>query len=68
MKVTKTMTVNQLIKRLKAVDKELGGGGKSPVILSADDEGNGFGTIGTSSFGVHDGMIIVYPHTLFQLY
>ena len=68
MEAPKTMTVNQLIKRLKEVDKEFGGGGETPVILSADDEGNGFGTIeGSSSFGVHDGMIIVYPHTLFLL-
>ena len=53
------MNLSELIQMLKDVRRS--NGGDLEVRLSADTEGNGFGSIGVTPFDVTDGKLYIYP-------
>lgn len=59
----KTLTVSQLIKNLKQIEKE--GYGDRPVYLSSDPEGNSYGSIDAQQSVAYDAdvptKIVIYP-------
>lgn len=61
--MNKTMKISELIEILRTYRRVYG---DKPVILSSDEEGNGFGTIGQDnkygSFDVHHGFLVIYPY------
>lgn len=61
----KTLTLNELIENLQEIAKTKG---NSRVVISRDEEGNGFGTLGsdTDTFfkygvSVDNGLVILWP-------
>ena len=56
----KTITIDELIKKLEYAKKELGG--KMPVYLARDEEGNGYGTINHLTYDDFVKCLIIFPY------